>query len=124
MYEIRYKDRSHEEDDTVQGLTLPMAENQRENMELSATYFEPVCTLSAAIPRSVAYQEMKMHCRMQNGSIPYISEPKRHLSIKFPNKATNKDHSTFTSEESNHPPKWNLDYLELLSWSQFFVNII
>ena len=43
----------------IQGLTLPMAEQKRENMELSAIYFEPVCTLSAVISRSVAYQEIK-----------------------------------------------------------------
>ena len=42
----------------IQGLTLPiiMAEHQRENMELSAAHFEPVCTLSAIISRSVAHQ--------------------------------------------------------------------
>ena len=50
----------------IQGLTLPMAEHQRENMELSAIHFEPVCTLSAVISRSVAYQEMKCiaECKM------------------------------------------------------------
>ena len=67
----------------IQGLQLPIAEHQRENMELSAMHFEPVCTLSAVIPRSVAYQEMKMHRRMQNGSILYISEPKRQLKHKI-----------------------------------------
>ena len=40
----------------IQGLTLPMAEHQRENMKLSAIHFEPVCTLSAIISQSVAYQ--------------------------------------------------------------------
>ena len=29
------------------------AEHQRENIELSATHFEPVCTLSAVLSRSV-----------------------------------------------------------------------
>ena len=67
----------------IQGLQLPIAEHQTENMELSAMHFEPVCTLSAVIPRSVAYQEMKMHRRMQNGSILYISEPKRQLKHKI-----------------------------------------
>ena len=33
----------------IQGLTLPMAEHQRENMELSAIHFDPLCTLSAII---------------------------------------------------------------------------
>ena len=33
----------------IQGLALTMAEHQRENMELSATQFEPVRTLSAII---------------------------------------------------------------------------
>lgn len=61
----------------MQGLQLPMAEHLR------AIHFELVCTLSAVIPRSVAYQEMKMHCRMQNGSILYISEPKRQLKHKI-----------------------------------------
>ena len=36
----------------IQGLT----KHQRENMELSVTYFEPVCTLSAIISQSFAYQ--------------------------------------------------------------------
>ena len=38
----------------IQELQLPMAEHQRENVELSSTHFEPVCTLSAVLPRSVA----------------------------------------------------------------------
>ena len=67
----------------MQGLQLPMAVHQRDNMELSAIHFELVFTLSAVIPRSVAYQEMKMHCRIQNGSILYISEPKRQLKHKI-----------------------------------------
>jgi len=33
----------------IQGMTLPMTKHYRENMELSVTYFEPVCTLSAII---------------------------------------------------------------------------
>ena len=40
----------------IQALTLPTAEHQRENMELSATHVEPICTLSAIISRSVAHQ--------------------------------------------------------------------
>ena len=67
----------------MQKLQLPMAVHQRENMELSVIHFEPVCTLSKVIPRSVAYQEMKMHRRMQNGSILYNSEPKRQLKHKI-----------------------------------------
>ena len=38
----------------IQELQLPKAEHQRENVELSSTHFEPVCTLSAVLPRSVA----------------------------------------------------------------------
>ena len=66
----------------IQGLTLSMAEHQRENMELSAIHFEPVCTLSAVISRSVAYQEMKCiaECKM---AAFYISEPKQQLKHKF-----------------------------------------
>ena len=66
----------------IQGLTLPMAEHQRENMELSAIHFEPVCTLSAVISRSVAYQEMKSiaECKM---AAFYVSEPKQQLKYKI-----------------------------------------
>ena len=61
----------------IQGLTLPMTKHQRENMELSVTYFEPVCTLSAIISRSVAYQMKYIaECKM---AAFYISEPKRQL---------------------------------------------
>ena len=49
----------------IQGLTLPMAEHQRENMDLSATTlnFPPSSHDDSRLPRN------EMHCRMQNGSI-------------------------------------------------------
>ena len=52
----------------IQGLTLPMEENQRENMELSAIHFEPVCTLCSP-PTISLLPRNEIHCRMQNGSI-------------------------------------------------------
>ena len=49
---IIYKDRSYEEDDKRPAT----AEHLRENIELSAIYFEPVCTLSAVTSRPVTHQ--------------------------------------------------------------------
>ena len=99
----------------IQRLTLPMAEHQRENMELRAIHFE----LSSVLTRSVAlYQEMKCipDCKM---AASYVSKLKRQLKQnKLPNNTTNKDHSTLTFEESNHPQLCNLDYPDLLLWSQ------
>ena len=59
-----------------------MAEHQRENMELSATHFEPICTLSAVLSRSFAYQEMKCiaECKM---AASYDSALKRQLKQNF-----------------------------------------
>ena len=63
----------------IQGLALPMAEHQRESMELRAIHFE----LSSVLTRSVAlYQEMKFipDCKM---AASYVSKLKRQLKQNF-----------------------------------------
>ena len=69
----------------IQGLTLPMAEHQRENIELSAIHFEPINLYTFCHPLTISpLLRNEMYCRMQNGSIlRYVSEPKQQLKHKI-----------------------------------------
>ena len=99
----------------IQGLTLPMAEHQRESMELRAIHFE----LSSVLTRSVAlYQEMKFipDCKM---AASYVSKLKRQLKQNF--QTTPRTRITqllLLRKACNHPQLCNLDYPDLPLWSQ------
>ena len=96
----------------IQGLTLPMAEQRRENMEL----LQPILNFRPSSTLSVAYQEMKCIAEYKMAA-SYGSELKRLTTAKtkLPNNTTNKDHSTLTFEEST---KLHYRYPDLPLWSQ------
>ena len=59
----------------------------------------------------------EMYCRMPISNI-LRQWTKTTAKTKLLNNTTNKDHSTLTFEESNHPQMSNLDYPDLPLWSK------